>query len=504
MAKTHPALLDLKDLSKKIHTYQSILSLLHWDQETFMPKGSITPRTEQISLLSELIHEQKTGKAFEKKLGQLVHLGSGTPKVKGLSKSDLISLREWHRAFTRDVKLPPAFVKTFSQVTAEASQIWASAKKENNFKLFAPFLSRIIELSREKASILGFTEHPYDALLETYEPCMTTAKLNTLFSGLKKELVSLLKKIEKKKSVETRFLQRKVDRETQKAITDSLLSYLPMEKAYTRCDISSHPFSIALHPHDSRITTRILPNAFVSNIFSVLHEAGHSMYEMGLPSAHFGTPLCEAASLTVHESQSRFWETLIGRGLPFWHGFYPTLKKHLPHLLKNISLKKFHAAINQVVPSFVRVEADEVTYCLHVILRFEIEKELLSGNLQPIDLPEAWREKTQELLGITPPSDTLGCLQDIHWSLGDFGYFPTYALGNLLAAQFLTAFTKAHPDWEEKIASGDLHFVRIWLKKNVHQFGKTYNLEQLTKKVTGKSFSEEAYCAYLKKKYLSD
>ncbi len=501
MAKIPQPFIDLKELSTKIQTYHSILSLLHWDQETYMPEGSIAPRSEQIALLSTMIHEEKTGKQFKNLLEKLVHLPSGKPKVKGLSKEQQVILREWHRDFTRATKLPSSFVKTFSQVTSEASQIWATAKKESNFKLFAPFLQKIIDLSREKAAILGFEEHPYDALLEGYEPCMTTKRVDGIFAGLKKELTALLKKIEKAKQTEDHFLHTKVDSETQKSIGEKLLSLLPLEKGYTRLDFSSHPFSTALHPHDSRITTRIIPDLFMSNIFSILHEAGHSMYETGLPLKAWGTPLCEATSLSVHESQSRFWETCIGRSLPFWKSFYPELKKELPKQLKQIPLERFYRAINKVTPSFIRVEADEVTYCLHVILRFELEKQLIQGSLQVADLPEAWNAQVKEIFGMTPPNDAMGCLQDIHWSLGDFGYFPTYALGNLLAAHFFTAFIKKHPDWEERIAAGDLHFVKTWLKNNIHKWGKTYNAEQLAKKVAGKPFDESAYCAYLKNKY---
>lgn len=501
MKKEPQPFVDLKELSTKIHTYRSILSLLHWDQETYMPEGSITPRSEQIALLSTLIHQEKTSKQFKTLLEKLIFLPSGKPKIKGLSKTNLAIIREWHKEYIRETKLPSSFVKTFSQVTSESSQIWASAKKENNFKLFAPFLSKIIGLCRQKADILGFTEHPYDALLEGYEPCMTTNRVGLIFSGLRKDLSALIKKINDTKQIENRFLHPQIDEETQIGIGQALLAKLPIEKGYSRLDLSSHPFSTALHPHDSRITTRILPKAFMSNIFSILHEAGHSMYEMGLPLNHWGTPLCEAASLSVHESQSRFWETLIGRSLPFWENFYPTLKKHLPKHLKKIPLEKFYRAINKVTPSFIRVEADEVSYCLHVILRFELEKQLISGSLQVADLPEAWNSQMKEIFGITPPNDTMGCLQDIHWSLGDFGYFPTYALGNILAAQFFRAFAKEHPDWGEQIAAGDLNFIRRWLKTNIHGWGKMYNADQLAKKVTGKPLSEEAYCSYLKNKY---
>jgi carboxypeptidase Taq len=497
--KTPQAFADLHELSVEIHTYGSILSLLHWDQETFMPSGAISPRSHQISLLSTLIHEKKSSRKFKECLEKLVHMSTGKPKVKGLSKPQQVMLREWRKDFARATKLPTSFVKTFSQVTSEASQVWALAKKENNFKIFAPFLSKIIELCREKASIFGFEDHPYDALLETYEPCMTTRKVGVIFEGLQKELTALLKKITAARQIDNRFLQKKINEGTQVEIGQMILSHLPADSAYTRLDLSAHPFSTGLHPHDSRITTRILPNNFMSNIFSVLHETGHSLYEMGLPLETWGTPLSEAVSLSVHESQSRWWETLIGRSLPFWKHFYPLLQKL--HPMKGVPLDRFYHAINKVSPSLIRVEADEVTYCLHVILRFEIEKQLISGKLSVSDLPEAWNAKMKEYLGITPPSDAQGCLQDIHWSLGDFGYFPTYALGNILSAQFFTAFAKKHPDWEKKVAKGELTFIRDWLKTNIHQWGRTYNSEELAKRVTGKPLSEDAYCTYLKKKY---
>lgn len=492
----------LLELSKEIHQLQSILSLLHWDQETYMPSGGGVPRSEQIALLSGLIHERKTSRKFKANLEKLISLGSGKIKVKGLSKPHGLMVREWAKDFRRLNKLPASFVKNFSQVTAEATQIWGTAKKENNFKIFAPFLEKIVALNRQKAEIFGFEEHPYDALIETYEPCMNARKLGALFDGLRKELIALVKSLRnKEKRIDDKFLHRKISPEKQEELSALLLTHLPVDAAYTRLDLSNHPFSTALHPHDSRITTRFLPNNFMSNLFSILHETGHSFYEMGLPLDTWGTPLSEPVSLSVHESQSRWWETLIGRSYPFWKFFYPKLQKALPHLLKGISLERFYKAINKVNPSLIRVEADEVTYCLHVILRFEIEKELITGKLNVHDLPAFWNAKMKEFLGIEPKTDREGCLQDIHWSLGDFGYFPTYALGNLMAAHIFTAFAKEHPDWEEKVQKGDLAFIREWLKKNVHKWGRIYNLEELAKRITGKPFSYTAYCSYLKKKY---
>jgi carboxypeptidase Taq len=279
-----------------------------------------------------------------------------------------------------------------------------------------------------------------------------------------------------------------------------LLAQLPLEGDFTRLDLSAHPFSLALHPHDSRITTRILPGNLMSNLFSVLHESGHALYEMDLPAEQFGTPLGEPVSLGIHESQSRWWETLIGHSRPFWTCYYPLVQDAFPSL-KKIPLEKFYHAINKVAPSFIRVEADEVTYCLHIIVRFEIELALVSGDLAVSDLPYAWNEKMKDLLGITPKNDREGCLQDIHWSLGDFGYFPTYALGNLFAAHFFTAFKKQHPDWEERVAAGDLVFIRDFLKTNIHSLGKQYSSDELAKRVAHKPLSETAYCQYLKNKY---
>lgn len=496
-----PAYEELKELSTKNQIFQSILTLLHWDAETYMPEGGSAPRAKQIAELSSLVHEQRISPAFKKCLERLVHLSSGSVKVKHLSREQKVNLREWHRDFIKLTKLPVEFVKTFSQVTSEASQIWRIAKKESNFQLFAPFLEKIVGLCREKAKILGYEEHPYDALVEGYEPCMTTTKLSALFSRLKNELVPLVRKIQKQKQPDDRFLKKAVADSVQQKMGKLLLSKLPLDPHYSRLDLSAHPFSLALHPHDSRITTRILPHGFMSNIFSILHEAGHSLYEMGLPVSRFGEPICEAASLSIHESQSRLWETIVGRSMPFWKFFYPLLQKEVPDVLKGVPLQKFYSAIHKVEPSCIRVEADEVTYCLHVILRFEIEKELIQGSLEVDDLPEAWNAKMKELLGITPPDAAHGCLQDIHWSLGDLGYFPTYALGNMIAAQFFNAFARQHPNWEAQVEKGQFEPLRGWLKENVHVWGKTYYTDQLVKKVTGEPFSEKAYCLYLKGKY---
>lgn len=485
---------DLHAHSLRLSTLRGILNLLHWDQETHMPPGANACRTDQISLLSELLHKEKISRSYRMRLSQFVHMSTGRLKKK-LPRKQAINIREWHYDYEKAAKLSPAFVKEFAETTSAATQVWAIAKRENQYALFEPYLQKIIDLNRKKADIMGFEDHPYDALLESHEPCATTKRLDPLLQGLKTELLHLLAKI----PVSKPFPKRNHDPKKQQALGQALFESLPIEPTHTRLDLSSHPFSIAMHPLDSRITTRIVSTDPLSNVFSILHETGHALYEMGFSPEHFGTPLGEPSSLSIHESQSRFWETIIGRSLPFWRFFYPTYKKFFP---TDLPLSSFYRSIHRVTPSFIRVEADEVTYNLHIVLRYEIEKALITGKLSTASLPEVWNGKFQELFGLTPPTDAVGCLQDIHWATGAFGYFPTYTLGNLLAAQFFQAFLKDHKDWQERVAKGELLFIREWLREHVHQYGRTYNSDELVKKVTGKPLSEKPFCSYLRQKYI--
>jgi carboxypeptidase Taq len=303
-----------------------------------------------------------------------------------------------------------------------------------------------------------------------------------------------------KPQVDTSFLNQEFSPEVQLQFGRKLLKHLGFSTKNSRLDISTHPFCTGLHPLDTRMTTRTHTDDVMSSIFSVLHEGGHAMYNQGLPVEWAGTPLGEAISLGIDESQSRWWETCIGRSRSFWSFCLPLLQKDFPQL-KNTALEPFYKAINKVTPSFIRVEADEVTYNLHIILRFEIEKGLIEGSLKVKEIPEVWNQKMQELLGITPKTNTEGCLQDIHWAMGSLGYFPTYALGNLFAAQFFAVFEKAHPDWTHRVEKGDFAFIREWLRREIHQFGRQYTPNELVQKVTGKDLDESAYLAYLDRKY---
>lgn len=487
-------------LSKKARLLESISHLLEWDQETYMPPAGSSIRAEQIELMASLIHKERTSSHFEKRLAKLIDLDTGKVLAQKLSAVQKAALREWRRDFLIATSLPNSFVKAFARLTAEALTAWAKARKENAFKNFAPYLEKIIALCQEKAEYIGYKEHPYDALLDSFEPDATSKEVAKLFSQVKTEIRTLLKHITASKQVDDRCLHGNFSADKQLAFGKVLLKAMGYDLEKGRLDLSTHPFSMAVHPFDSRITTRIHPSSLFDSLSAVLHEGGHSLYEMGLLPQYYGSPLCDSVSVGIHESQSRLWETRIGQSKPFWKYFLPKLIKTFPKL-KNVSLNTFYKAINRVSPSFIRVEADEVTYSLHVILRFELEKKLIEGSLKVSELPDAWNAEMQASLGITPSTDTEGCLQDIHWSMGAFGYFPTYALGNLYASQFFSKLEKTFPDWEKRLAKGELLFVRDWLKENIHRHGRTYRAADLVKKVTGKPLSPAPYLTYLKSKY---
>ncbi len=484
----------LLELSKKIQLLTSISRLLEWDQETYMPPEGATVRAEQVELMAELIHQRKTHPNFGEALARL------EKAEHELSDNERAALREWKRDYKLALALPPPFVKKFAKVTSESISIWATARKNNDFAHFAPTLKNIISLCKERASFIGFDANPYDALLDTFEPGLTISKVSPLFKELKEGLLPLLKKIQSAPQIKDDFLYGDFSHDEQLDFGNELLKAMGHDSAKGRLDLSTHPFSMAIHPSDSRITTRITAGSFFDCIGAVLHEAGHSLYEMGLLPEYYGSPICEPASYGIHESQSRFWETRIGQSKPFWSHFLPKLQKRFPQL-EGVALNDFYRAINRVIPSCTRVEADEVTYSLHVILRYEMERDLISGSLPVDQIPARWNETMQELLGITPPSDAEGCLQDIHWSFGAFGYFPSYTLGNLYASQFFEAFEEAYPDWESRVQKGELTFIREWLNQMIHQHGRVFSAEELVEKVTGKPASAAPYLSYLHRKY---
>lgn len=489
----------LLKLSRHARTLHGILSLLEWDHETFMPPGAVDNRAAQLKILEGIIHKEKTGKRFSTALAKLIDLKTGAV-IAGLSEEQAVALREWRRDFLIDTALPTKFVENFTQLTSLAMNAWKSARKENKFKLFAPFLEKIVQQSRRKADLIGYKEHPYDALLDLYEQGMTVGFLSPLFLDLRTHIQSLLEKIKGRPQVDNSFLSGNFPEEMQMELGRNLLIKMGYSFEHGRLDLSTHPFSSAQHPSDSRVTTRIKPSSIINMVSTILHEGGHGLYEMGLPDEHYGSPLGSSVSLGIHESQSRWWETRIGHSKPFWQYYLPVLQEKFAQF-KGINVDAFYHAVNKVEPSFIRVEADEVTYPLHVILRYEIEKELIEGSLKVKELPEAWNGKMQEYLGITPKTDSEGCLQDIHWAMGSFGYFPTYSLGNLYAAHLFQAFEKEFPDWRNRISKGEFSFMRDWLSRHIFQHGRRFSSIELLEKAAKNPFSPKYYLDYLENKY---
>lgn len=491
----------LHDISRHARTLAGVSSLLEWDQETYMPPAGAGIRAEQQKTLAGLVHKERTSKPFANALNKLIDLKSAKIKGLGLSDAQQSALRNWRRDYLKETALPARFVEDFAQLSSHAQLAWRKAKKDNSFQQFAPYLDKIITMCRKKADYLGYDNHPYDALLDLYEPEVTTQDIRKLFSKLRPAIVDLLKKINSVKQVNDGFLFGQFNHDKQLDFGRRILLDMGYDMSKGRLDLSSHPFSSACHPSDSRVTTRIHPTSLISNISVILHEGGHGMYEMGLPEAEYGSPLGEAISLGIHESQSRWWETRIGQSKAFWQYYLPLLQKQFKGKLDKITLDAFYKGINKVEPSLIRVEADEVTYSLHVILRFEMELALIEGKLAIRDVPEAWNAKMKELLGLIPSTNAEGCLQDIHWSMGALGYFPTYTLGNLYGAQLFNAFEHKYPKWQERVAKGELGFIKEWLHENIYRHGRHYSSQELIKKVSGKAFSADPYINYLNNKY---
>jgi len=492
-------------IAKLSSIYNSIQYLLHWDQETYMPRDAIKFRSLQIEAMASLAHKQRTSKKFVSALGKLIDLPTGEILDPELLEPKRAALREWRRDYLQSVKLPVSFVRQLASTSAQATHVWAQAKQQNDFKAFAPYLAKIVSLNRKKADILGYEGHPYDALLELYEPYTSTAFISSLFTRLKEALQKQLKRITSSSAYQAvpsqDLLKGKFPADKQWEFAQKLLQAMGFHSQASRLDQSAHPFCRGISPKDIRMTTNIREAFLMTHLFAVLHEGGHGLYEAGLPEEHYGSPLGEACSLGIHESQSRWWEIWIGHSLPFWQYFYPKLKATFSAHFHALSLDQFHRFINTVSPSLIRIYADEVTYSLHVILRFELEKALIEGQLKIKDLPEAWNAKMQAYLGITPTHHAEGCLQDIHWSMGAFGYFPTYTLGNLYAAQLFTTFEQHHANWQARVAQGELGFIREWLREHIHQYGRQFPPQELVARVTGQTLTEAPYLQYLEKKY---
>ncbi len=481
------------------HTLMSHISaVLGWDQETYMPSKAIQERASQLALLEGLAHQ----KAVNPEIGELL----ATLEAKhDLSLDEKAYIRKMRRDYDIETKLPEAFVTEYAKSTSIAQAKWAEAKKDNDFKAFEPHLEKIVALSQELAGYLNPNARPYDVLLDLYEPGSTQESIAAVFSTMKAYLVDILDKIRARPQIEDRCVGRYVSCETQERISLYFMKVLHYEMDRGRLDVSAHPFTTSLGADDIRITTRYVEDYFPSSLFSTIHESGHALYDMGIdPNPEFrGTKLAGAVSMAVHESQSRLWENIVGRSRAFWERNFLALSALLGDAGKDLDFESFIKSVNRVSPSLIRTEADEVTYGLHIIARFELESALLEGNLGVADMPGAWGEKYKKLLGLEVPNDRVGCLQDVHWSIGYFGYFPSYALGNLYAAQFWAKLKEEVSDIEACIAGGDILSVLTWLRTNVHCHGSRYLPGELVEKVTGSALDPVCFEKYLREKYSS-
>jgi carboxypeptidase Taq len=528
MGKSEEVLASLHTRDRELYHLEKAVAVLQWDQETCLPPRGVEERAEQLALLGKIAHQRLT----EPETGRLLaEAGSTWDNPRGDEKLDEIErdfLRVMRRKYDRAVQLPADFVAAAARAEGLSQPAWAQARRNNHFDSFLPHLKAMIDFARKKAEFWGFgagvqseaqqqnvgtelkhclTGHGdrsqtlYDGLLDIYEPGMTAAEISAVFEPLRERLVSLLKKIKLCPPPDTGFLDQQFDIEKQIRFNQRLMDYLGFDRERGRLDTSAHPFTTTLGPHDIRITTRYFPGNPLSGIFSVIHESGHAFYEMGFAPELWGTCLADGASMAFHESQSRFWENVIGRGRPFWEGFFPILQKNFPGQLDGVKAEAFYRAVNQIKPSLIRVDADEVSYALHIILRFELEKRLISGELAAEQLPMVWREYSREYLGVESETDADGVLQDVHWSMGSFGYFPSYALGNLYGLQLFRKIKSDLPDFEYAVSQGKFDTLRNWLNDHIYCWGCRLEPAELLRKITGEKLSVIPFLEYIEEKY---
>lgn len=495
------ALKRLREIDSEIVTLRYIEAVLSWDQQILMPERAVAGRAEQIALTATTLHRKETAAEIG---GLLTDLGADDDHPAGddsLSPDDRAYVRAFYRDYRQATRIPPELVEKIARVTSVAQSVWTEARKKSDFSLFQSNLEEIVDLTIEVADRLGYKDHPYDALIDQYEPGMTTADIGRTFRQLREALVPLVRRIRGAGQVEHAFMLKNYPAAGQEAFGRQVLDAMNFDLSRGRLDISVHPFTSSLGPDDVRITTRYHEDQVTSSLFSIIHEGGHGLYEQGLPTRFRGTRLHDAASLGIHESMSRFWENVVGRSRPFWHHFYPLAKEQFPEQLSGIDVDQFYKAVNMVRPSHIRVEADEVTYSLHVILRFELERMLVARELSVKDLPEAWREQARDLLGVVPEHDSDGVLQDIHWSGGAIGYFPTYALGNVYGLQFVATLRADMPDFDDRIRAGELGGIKAWLDEHIHSKGRTMTPKELCEDISGEPLGAHYFIDYLTKKY---
>lgn len=487
-----------RELVRKIKSYEEAIGLIYWDMRTGLPKKGVEGRSEVVGMLSGEMFKLSVSDEMGAHLEALAQ-----PEIE--AQLDPVSrkmVRECKKEYDRSKKIPPEKYQAYVVLTSQAESVWEEAKHKGDWAMFQPYLEKIVAANQEFIELWGFAGKRYDTLLDMYEPGMTVEKLDQVFGALREKTVPLLRELQASANrPETGFLKQSFAKEKQKQFSLFILKEMGYDFDAGRLDETVHPFATGLNPGDVRITTRYLPDDVVSALFGTIHEGGHALYEQNISKDLFGTNLCTGTSMGIHESQSRFWENMIGRSRPFWNRYYGDLQKTFAGQLDNVSVDQFYRAINEAKPSLIRIEADELTYNLHIMVRYEIEKALFDGTIKVSDLPAYWNAKYQEYLGIVPPDDGVGVLQDVHWAGGSFGYFPSYALGNMYAAQIRATLLREMPDFEAKIERGELHPIKEWLTEKVYRHGKLLDPAELIRGISGEDLNPDYLVRYLEEKY---
>jgi len=483
--------------SKETAYLGSAIAVLHWDQRTQIPPKAHAHRVGQLATLAKMRHQMVTDPI----IGEMLAVVEDSDLTHDPISIEAVNIREWRRSYDRAAKISEELAVALARASAEGQSVWEKARPKNDWPLFKPYLERIVTLKREQAEALGYEQEPYDALLDDYERGETARSLEPIFSRLRPALVDLLEQIKGSARVSDLCLQRmRFPIADQESFAKAVAIHIGYDMDAGRLDVSAHPFTTGIGPGDVRITTRYKESSFSEAFFSVIHEAGHALYHQGLPLEHWGTPFCRPVSLGINESQSRMWENMVARSSAFWRRFYPEAQAKFA-ALHDVPFESFLLSVNEVTPSLIRTEADEVTYNLHVLLRFELEVALVRGDLQVDDLPAVWNEKMRAYLGLTPPDYSSGVMQDVHWSSGSIGYFPTYTLGNLSAAQFFAKANEQITDLEYQISRGDFSELLGWLRRNIHSQGSRYLPRDLIRHVTGEDLDSKYLIDYLNRKY---
>jgi carboxypeptidase Taq len=488
---------QFKALAAEISDLNAATALLGWDQQTYMPKGGAEDRSDALATLSRLAHLKSTSP----EIGEL--LAAVQPEVANLDpdSDDARLVKISKKQYEKQVKVSPEWVSDFAKMTALGHSAWEEARRQSNFALFQPHLEKIVGLRRDYARFFAPFDHVYDPLLDDFEPGMKTAEVQAIFNQVRPVQVAIIQAIRSKTQVDAAFLKLAYDEKSQWDFGVDVITRFGYDWDHGRQDRSAHPFTQGFGIGDVRITTRFDTTRVATALFGTMHEAGHALYEQGIDRGLRRTPLAGGASMALHESQSRMWENLVGRSLSFWKYAYPRFQALFPAQVGGVDLATFYRGINRVEPSLIRVEADEATYNLHIMLRLELEIALMEGSLAVKDLPDAWNQKVQEYLGIRPPNDAVGVLQDVHWSGGMLGYFPTYALGNLVSAQLWEVIQRDIPNLNARIEQGDFAELLAWLREHVHRYGAKFEPQELVQKVTGSKIDPQPYLRYLQAKF---